>query len=110
MRIIVIERQAGADTDFENAAAYVARGPRSGTSPVDEDRPAQRVVDRRPARVGFFHHVTVGIVRHGPSRIVLPGVGVTRPCDSQATRRRPLTAPQLRLLTVFDIVTVMRLP
>src|SRR6185312_4632990 len=100
------ERQAGADTDFKNATAYVARSPRSGTSPVDEDRPAQRVVDRRPARVGFFHHVTIGILRHGPSRIVLPGAGVTSLCDSQATCRRPLTASQLRPLTVFDIVTV----
>jgi hypothetical protein len=87
VRIIVSERQTGADTYFENATAYVSRSPRSGTSPVDEDRPAQRVVDRRPARVGFFRHVTIGIARHGPSRIVLSDAGVTSPCDSQATRR-----------------------
>ena len=69
-RVVVIERQACADSDFENPPAHVSRGPGGGPPAVDEDRPAQNVVDRRPAGVGFFHHLAVRVAQHGPSRII----------------------------------------
>jgi hypothetical protein len=109
-RIIVVERKTGADTDFEDTAAHLARRSRRCPPSIDKDRPAQAVIDWRPARVRFFHYVTVGIAQYGPSRIVLPREGVTMVCDTQTTRRpEPLTASPVRPLTVLGVVTVMRL-
>ena len=68
--VVVVERQPGADADLEDAPADLARGARRGAPAVEEHRPAQHVVDRRPAGIGFFHHLLVGIAQHrAPSRI-----------------------------------------
>ncbi len=63
-RIVVLERQPGADADFEDAPTDVSCGRGSGAPTVQENRTAQRVINRCPPRIGLLHHVAIRIAQH----------------------------------------------
>jgi len=69
-RIVIVERQPGADPDLQDTAADGTGRTRRRPSAIEENRSAERIVDGRPARIGLFHRGTVGIAQHVPSRIV----------------------------------------
>src|SRR5215467_10616339 len=87
--VVVVERKSGADADFKNPSTDFTRGSRGGAPAVDEDWPTENVVDGRPTGIGFFHHLTVGVVLHNSSRITSTcrDEDVTSLCDSRATGR-----------------------
>src|SRR5262245_28741575 len=66
---IVRQGDAGADADFENAAADTFGGRDRGTPAALEHRSEHEVVNRRPAVVGFFQRelVDVGCYLHSQS-------------------------------------------
>ena len=66
------QRQAGADTDFEDAAAdALGRGDR-GLAAAIEHRTEHEIVDRRPARIGFGDRGLVELSRHQRAAAMAP--------------------------------------
>src|SRR5262245_10900537 len=58
---IVAERKACADSDFENAAAYFTRRMGGGPACIQEDWPADEIINRRPAGICLSHNVLIGV-------------------------------------------------
>ena len=64
--VVVVEREAGTDTNLENLAAYLTRRLSGRPSSLDHDRSTNRIVDWRPAGIGCFNDVPFQINAHGP--------------------------------------------
>src|SRR5262249_36554775 len=60
-RIVVVERQPGANADFEDAAADLPGRGRSATPPALENRSTNHVIDRSPPLVCELHDVAIRI-------------------------------------------------
>ena len=86
---VVVEREPRADANLEDAAAGFTRRRGGGAAAAQEHRSAQRVVNRRPAGIGFFHDIFGGIAHEAPSRIEIPSSRTGLPifCDTAATGR-----------------------
>src|SRR6516165_11303661 len=61
MRRIERQRDAGADTDLENAAAEFVGGLDRGVAALGEHAAEHEIVDRRPTVVSLLDHVAVEI-------------------------------------------------
>src|SRR6202035_3552931 len=61
MRSVLRQRDAGADTDLEHAAADLVGGRNGRLAPLAEHAAKHEVVDRRPAVIGLFDRLAVEV-------------------------------------------------
>src|SRR5262252_993786 len=84
-RRILGERNSRAHADVENASADTLRGSYGGRPASRKHGAEDYIVDRRPASIGFFHHVLVECVgfkpglAHRPTRFRFTSVTLVRP-------------------------------